>query len=125
MTAVKFSIFIVVLSLGTVCNALDKLTKTWKHGHGDSIIQLKHEDHTDFHRKTTLSVDGKVHFEHHTDHFEDGNVDADSAPRLCTPVCDCVMDKDNTCITDRLKKIGLLDQEPKLMNRYSASANEL
>ena len=36
------------------------------------------------------------------------------SPRIpiSSTVCDCVMDKDNNCVTDRLKKLGLLDKEP-------------
>ena len=96
--------------------------KRWKHSETGRVLELKHDDHHTFHRKTTLSVDGVVHFEHHTDHFKNGD-NADSAPRLCTPVCDCVMDKDNNCVADRLEKIGLLD-EPSV-NRYQQEHNEL
>ena len=32
-------------------------------------------------------------------------------------VCDCVMDKDNNCVTDRLNKLGLLEKEPAV-NHY-------
>lgn len=100
---------------------------SWKHDHGDSVIHLEHADSETHHRKTVLSVDGQVHFEHHTDHFEGGvgsNVDA--APRLCSPVCDCVLDKDNNCVTDRLKKLGLLNkEEADEESRYTRAANEL
>ena len=86
---------------------------------------MEHGDSETHHRKTILSVDGQVHFEHHTDHFEGGtgsNIDA--APRLCSPVCDCVLDKDENCVTDRLKKMGLIgNEEPE--NRYAKATNEL
>ena len=51
------------------------------------------------------------HFEHHTDHFEEERGDLENAPRLCSPVCDCVLDKNNNCVTDRLHQMGLLARQ--------------
>eukprot|EP00039_Didymoeca_costata_P007932 m.105486 g.105486 ORF g.105486 m.105486 type:complete len:122 (+) comp13878_c0_seq3:185-550(+) len=95
---------------------LDKLSKSWKHEHDDSIIHLEHTDSDTHHRKTSISVDGKVHFEHHTDEFQHESPNADSAPRLCSPVCDCVLDKNNNCVTDRLKKLGIIGKEANTNN---------
>eukprot|EP00035_Acanthoeca_spectabilis_P003950 m.97087 g.97087 ORF g.97087 m.97087 type:complete len:133 (+) comp12385_c0_seq1:385-783(+) len=92
-------------------SALEKLHKTWRHPESGSVIELKHAEHDNFHRKTTLSVDGTVQLEHHTDNFKDDN-GIDGAPLLCTPTCDCVMDKDNNCITEGLRKLGVLSSGP-------------
>jgi len=115
----------VLMALISAANSLDKLSKAWRHEHDDSVIHLEHADSDTHHRKTTLSVDGKVHFEHHTDHFKsETGAHPDGAPRLCSPKCDCVLDKDNNCVTDRLKKLGLVGTEPS-ENRYGKATNEL
>ena len=100
-------------------------------------MHLRHDDSETHHRKTTIEVDGRGcvrasiaqfhdlasqtkqtaacrHFEHHTDHFQDAGEGHDGAPRLCSPVCDCVLDKDSNCVTDSLHKLGLLGTNDEL-----------
>lgn len=101
---------------------------SWKHDHSDDIVALEHGDSKSHHRKTTIKINGKTHFEHHTDHFKDGApAHGDSAPRLCSPKCDCVLDANNKCVSDRLQKLGHLDgpSGEKTVNRYTKSKQEL
>ena len=103
---------------------------SWKHEHSDSIVELSHSDSDTHHRKTTIKINGETHFEHHTDHFEDGTpAHGDAAPRLCSPKCDCVLDANNKCVKDRLEKLGLLKGPPvpdePTENRYAKSTQEL
>ena len=104
---------------------------SWKHEHehGESIVKLEHIESETHHMATVISVDGKVVFQHHTDHFNgEGEPHPDEAPTLCSPVCDCVVHKNNDCIIESLRKLGHFDK-PKRKSRngfrVNAAADEL
>lgn len=105
-----FAYIAVLFELSVTHDLHSILSRRWRHPESDRIIELKHTDHDIFHRKTTVAIDGVVHLEHHTDHFKDGG-STDGAPRLCSPKCDCVMDKDNNCVAEGLAKLGLLPRK--------------